>query len=138
MFLAPAEELEKLTISSGSGPSKEALKKAAKAATAEDKLAKQRKTSKIIISLQSRGKSKSITTVAGLELHGLDLKKVSKALGKKFASGASVSKTPDGLSEVVGIQGDLRFDIAEWIEETYPEIPEKLLVVEEPKKKTPS
>jgi len=135
----PSEKLESLSLNPTSGPSKDALKKAAKASQAEAKLASLKKTSKIVLSLQSRGKNKSVTSVQGLELHGLDLKKVSKALGKKFASGASVGKMVDGTKrEEVVIQGDLRYDIQEWIEETYPEVPAKLIVVEEPKKKNAS
>jgi density-regulated protein DRP1 len=120
----------------GSGPSRDALKKAAKATAAEEKLEKQRKTAKVIISLQSRGKNKSMTNVSGLELHGLELKKMSKGLGKKFASGASVTKNAEGKEELQ-IQGDLRFEIEEWLVDEF-DIPEKLIVVEEPKKKSAS
>lgn len=34
-----------------------------------------------------------MTAVSGLEAHGLDLKKVAKEWGKKFACGCSVTKT---------------------------------------------
>ena len=34
-----------------------------------------------------------MTAVSGLEAHGLDLKKVAKEWGKKFATGSSVTKS---------------------------------------------
>ena len=51
-----------------------------------------------------------MTAVSGLEAFGLDLKKVSKDLGKKFATGSSVTKTPSGGEEIV-VQGDLSDEI---------------------------
>lgn len=43
-----------------------------------------------------RNKRKYVTEVSGLEHFGLDLKKVAKEFGKKFATGSSVAKTAAG------------------------------------------
>ncbi len=44
----------------------------------------------------------------------MDLKKVAKEWGKKFATGASVTKTASGGEEVV-VQGDNSEEIMEWV-----------------------
>lgn len=43
-----------------------------------------------------RNKRKFVTAVSGLEAFGLENKKVAKDLGKKFATGASVTKVASG------------------------------------------
>ena len=43
-----------------------------------------------------RNKRKFVTAVIGLEAFGLENKKVAKDLGKKFATGASVTKVASG------------------------------------------
>lgn len=53
----------------------------------------------------------------------MDLKKVAKEMGKKFACGSSVTKAPAGGEEIV-VQGDLSDEIEEWLLEKYKEIPE--------------
>lgn len=47
---------------------------------------------------------------------GVDLKKAAKLLAQRFATGASVSKNPQGLEEIT-VQGDVSDDILEIIEE---------------------
>ena len=47
---------------------------------------------------------------------GVDLKKAAKLLAQRFATGASVSKNPQGQDEIV-VQGDVSDDILEIIEE---------------------
>lgn len=49
-------------------------------------------SSKVLIKRVERNKRKYVTAVSGLEAHGLDLKKVAKDFGKKFATGSSVTK----------------------------------------------
>ena len=75
-----------------------------------------------------------MTAVSGLEAHGLDLKKVAKDFGKKFATGSSVTKTASGGEEIV-VQGDLSDEIYEWVTETYKDIPEENVDCVEDKKK---
>jgi density-regulated protein DRP1 len=60
-----------------------------------------------------------VTAVSGLEAFGLELKKVSKDLGKKFATGSSVTKTASGGEEIV-VQGDVSEEIEEFLLEKYP------------------
>ena len=46
----------------------------------------------------------------------VDLKKAAKFFAQKFATGASVTKNPQGLDEIV-VQGDVSGDIVEMIED---------------------
>lgn len=112
-----------------------AEKKAVKeSARAERELAK-KLASKIILKRVERAKRKHVIVVTGLEAFGLDLKKVAKDFGKKFACGSSVTKGTAGQDEIV-VQGDLSDDILEYIEEKYPEVPvDNIEQVEEKKKK---
>lgn len=75
-----------------------------------------------------------MTAVSGLEEHGLDLKKIAKDMGKKFATGASVTKLPAGGEEIT-IQGDLSDDVLDWLNEVHPEVPEDNIELVEDKKK---
>jgi density-regulated protein DRP1 len=75
-----------------------------------------------------------VTAVQGLEAFGLDIKKVAKDFGKKFATGSSVTKVPGGGEEVT-VQGDLSDDILEYIEENYKDVPEDNIELIEDKKK---
>ncbi|WVF68810.1 translation machinery-associated protein 22 [Kwoniella sp. CBS 6097] len=88
-----------------------AEKKAAKKAEAE---AKKKEATKIIIKRSERTKRKHQTHVQNLELFGIDLKKAAKLFAGKFATGSSVSKTPQGEEEIV-IQGDVGDEIVEML-----------------------
>jgi density-regulated protein len=81
-----------------------------------------------------RNKRKYVTSVSGLEAFGLELKKVAKDFGKKFATGSSVTKTPSGGEEIV-VQGDVSEEIEEFLLEKYKEIPEDNIELVEDKKK---
>lgn len=66
---------------------------------------------KVLISRKDRNKRKYVTIVAGLEdFPGIKMKQASKALGKKFSCGASVSNTATGGKEI-DIQGDVQYDL---------------------------
>lgn len=92
-------------------------------------------TSKVLIKRIERNKRKYVTCVSGLEAHGLELKKVAKDFGKKFATGASVTKVPSGGEEIT-VQGDLSDDIYDYVTENYGQIPEdNVECIEEKKKK---
>ena len=71
----------------------------------------------VIVKRIERNKRKYVTTVSGLEAFGLDLKKVSKDFGKKFATGSSVTKVPSGGEEIT-VQGDLSDDIFDFLTES--------------------
>ena len=73
--------------------------------------------------------------LTGLENHGHDLKKVAKELGKKFATGSSVTKRADGQGEEITVQGDVADDLEEWILDAFEDIPEDNVEVVEDKKK---
>jgi density-regulated protein len=81
-----------------------------------------------------RNKRKYVTAVSGLEAFGLDLKKVAKDFGKKFATGSSVTKLASGGEEIV-VQGDVSDEIEEFLMDNYKQIPEDNIELIEDKKK---
>ena len=82
-----------------------------------------------------RNKRKFVTVITGLENQGRDLKKVAKELGKKFATGCSVTKRPDGQGEEITMQGDLADEVEEYVLDDMKDIPEDNVEVVEGKKK---
>ena len=62
---------------------------------------------------------KSVTTISGLDLFGVKLPEASKLVGKKFACGASVTKTAEAGKEQVEVQGDVVARAAELLVEQY-------------------
>jgi len=123
-----------LSVDARKRAEKDAAKKAAKAETAEKKIAATIASSKVIIKRVERNKRKYVTAVSGLEAFGLENKKVAKDFGKKFATGASVTKVPSGGEEIV-VQGDVSEEIEEFLLEKYPVIPEDNIELVEDKKK---
>ncbi|EIN11111.1 density-regulated protein DRP1 [Punctularia strigosozonata HHB-11173 SS5] len=89
---------------------KEAAKKEAKAEAKADAALKKKMASQVTIKRIQRNKNKYVTTIHGLEAFEIDLKKAAKLFAQKFATGASVSKNPQGLDEIV-VQGDVSDDI---------------------------
>ncbi|AEO65420.1 uncharacterized protein THITE_2044100 [Thermothielavioides terrestris NRRL 8126] len=135
---SPAEAIEaataSLSLAAQERAAKDAAKKAAKAEAAEQKQAEKRAKSVVTIKRIERNKRKFVTAITGLEAFGLDLKKVAKDFGKKFATGSSVTKTPSGGEEIV-VQGDVSGEIEEFLLEKYKEIPEDHIELVEDKKK---
>ncbi|XP_010242230.1 PREDICTED: translation machinery-associated protein 22-like [Nelumbo nucifera] len=84
---------------------------------------KKKEKQEIIIEKIVRNKRKCVTVVKGLDLFGIKLSDASKKLGKKFATGASVVKGPTE-KEQIDVQGDIAYDIMEFITETWPDVPE--------------
>lgn len=116
---------------------KDAAKKTAKAAAQEQKEAERKAEAMVLIKRVERNKRKYVTVLSGIEAHGLDLKKVAKELGKKFATGSSVTKTAAGGEEIT-VQGDVSDDLYDWLTETYKDqIPEDNVdcIEDKPKKK---
>lgn len=107
---AIAASLSTLSVDAQKRAAKDAAKKEAKALAAESRAAEKLQSSKVTIKRVERNKRKYVTAVSGLEAFGLELKKVSKDFGKKFATGSSVTKTPSGGEEIV-VQGDLSDEI---------------------------
>jgi density-regulated protein DRP1 len=131
---AISQNLSSLSIDAQKRAEKDSQKKAAKAATAEARRAEELASSKILIKRIERNKRKYVTAVQGLEAFGLDIKKVAKDFGKKFATGSSVTKIPGGGEEII-VQGDLSEDIMEFLVDKYEEVPEDNIELIEDKKK---
>ncbi|KAI9776588.1 MAG: Translation machinery-associated protein 22 [Geoglossum umbratile] len=131
---ALAAPLTALSLSAQKRAEKDSQKKQAKAEAAEARLHEKKKSAKVLIKRVERSKRKYVTAVSGLEAHGLELKKVAKELGKKFATGSSVTKVASGGEEIV-VQGDLSDEIYDWITGTYEDVPEDNIECIEDKKK---
>ncbi|KAL4943958.1 hypothetical protein BDV06DRAFT_122832 [Aspergillus oleicola] len=127
--------LSTLSVSVQERAAKDAAKKEAKAAAAEARDAERRATSKVQIKRVERNKRKHVSVVTGLEIYGLENKKVAKDLGKKFATGSSVTKSASGIEEIT-VQGDVCEDIKEWLLENFGKgISESNIEIIEDKKK---
>ncbi|XP_071722753.1 translation machinery-associated protein 22-like [Rutidosis leptorrhynchoides] len=98
---------------------------------------KKKEKQEIIVEKVTRNKRKSITTIKGLELFGVKLSDASKKLGKKFATGASVVKGPTDKDQI-DVQGDIAYDIVEFITDTWPSVPETAIFFIEDGKKVPA
>jgi len=131
------QNLSALSLDAQKRAEKDAQKKAAKAASAEAKAAEERASSKVIIKRIERNKRKYVTSVTGLEHFGLEIKKVAKDFGKKFATGSSVTRMPGGGEEIT-VQGDLSEDILDFVLEKYKDVPEDNIELVEDKKKKKS
>ncbi|CAD6451254.1 05acb5e6-214c-446f-a369-b6ad4feab107 [Sclerotinia trifoliorum] len=123
-----------LSVDAQKRAAKDATKKAAKAEALEAKQNETLASSKIRIKRVERNKRKYVTEIQGLEAFGLELKKVAKEFGSKFATGSSVTKVASGGQEIT-VQGDVSEDVREFLIKTYKNIPRKNIVLEEPKKK---
>lgn len=126
--------LSKLSVDAQKRAQKDADKKEAKAALSAQREIDRRAAAKVLIKRVERNKRKYVTVVSGLEGHGLDLKKIAKELGKKFATGSSVTKTDSGGEEIT-IQGDVSNDLYDWLTEHHDEIPEENIDCIDDKKK---
>ncbi|MBA0694031.1 hypothetical protein Goari_004365, partial [Gossypium aridum] len=82
---------------------------------------KKKEKQEVVIEKVVRNRRKCITIVKGLDLFGIKLSDASKKLGKKFATGASVVKGPTD-KEQIDVQGDISYDIVEYITETWPAV----------------
>lgn len=66
---------------------------------------KKKSKPEIVLERNTRNKKKCVTTVTGLDLFGIKLAEASKLFGKKFASGASITKNAME-KEQIDVQGD--------------------------------
>ncbi|CAH9104928.1 unnamed protein product [Cuscuta epithymum] len=98
---------------------------------------KKKDKQEVVIEKMTRNKRKCITTIKGLELFGIKLSDASKKLGKKFATGASVVKGPTE-KEQIDVQGDIAYDIVDFITETWQDVPESAVFFIEDGKKVPA
>ncbi|KAK2741792.1 Translation machinery-associated protein 22 [Myotisia sp. PD_48] len=136
---AIAANLSALSVSARERAAKDAARKEAKAAQLETRNQEKKAASKILIKRVERNKRKYVTVICGLEAFGLDNKKVAKGLGKKLATGSSVTKATGGATgEEITVQGDVSDDVLEWLIDTYgDDVPEDNIELVEDKKKKP-
>ncbi|XP_068648106.1 translation machinery-associated protein 22 [Aristolochia californica] len=87
---------------------------------------KKKDKQEVVIEKVVRNKRKCVTIVKGLDFFGVKLSDASKKLGKKFATGASVVKGPTD-KEQIDVQGDISYDIVEFITCTWPDVPERAI-----------
>jgi density-regulated protein DRP1 len=134
---AIAANLSALSLEARERAAKDAAKKEAKAALAETRDQERKAAAKVQIKRVERNKRKFVTVVSGLEAHGLDNKKIAKDLGKKFATGSSVTKVPGGIGlEEITVQGDVSEEIMDWLLEVHgKKLPEENIELVEDKKK---
>ncbi|KAL8701698.1 MAG: hypothetical protein Q9201_004761 [Fulgogasparrea decipioides] len=132
---AVAATLSTLSVDAQKRAAKDTQKKEAKAAAAEAKAAETKAQAQVLIKRVERNKRKYVTAVSGLEAHGMDLKKVAKEWGKKFATGSSVTKTASGGEEVV-VQGDNSDEIFDWVVDVAGVPETNVDCIEDKKKKT--
>ncbi|KAM7515642.1 hypothetical protein LguiA_005225 [Lonicera macranthoides] len=114
-------QLQSTSISDGKTPSGGSTSKQEEVKRLPGGKIKKKERQEVIIEKVTRNKRKSITTVKGLELFGVKLSDASKKLGKKFATGASVVKGPTE-KEQIDVQGDISFDVVDFITDTWPDV----------------
>ncbi|KAG8703555.1 Translation machinery-associated protein 22 [Ceratobasidium sp. 394] len=133
------QKAEALSLEAQAKLDKKAASLEAKADVKAEADLKKKKAAKVTIKRIERNKRKHVTSIHGLEAFDVDLKKAAKLFAQKFATGASVTKNPQGQDEIV-VQGDVTDDIVEMIEEqvgVLKGVPEDNVVcIEEKKKKT--
>ncbi len=135
---APAPAAASVAPANASGEGGEAAAAAAGGAAAaaeggekkegEEKKKKEKKEDKkdkgppkVTVSRISRSKRKFLTLVSGLEAYGVAPKDACSLLKKKFACGVSQVKGSDDIE----IQGDVSFEVVEFIVESWPQINKK-------------
>lgn len=135
-----SQQLQSVGISSSGGaaaPSGESTSSKQEVKRLPGGKIKKKERQEVVIEKVTRNKRKSITTIKGLELFGIKLSDASKKLGKKFATGASVVKGPTEKDQI-DVQGDIIFDIVDFITETWPDVPEAAIYFIEDGKKVPA
>ncbi|CAI7635926.1 unnamed protein product [Penicillium pancosmium] len=132
---AVTANLSTLSLSAQERAAKDAAKKEAKAAQTEARDAERKAASKIQIKRVERNKRKHVTVIIGLEVFGLENKKLAKDLGKKFATGSSMTRSAAGAEEIT-VQGDVSEDVRDWLLEVHGDkVPRGNIELIEDKKK---
>lgn len=88
-------------------------------AASDKKKAAKSQLQPVVITISQRNKRKFVTSVSGLEHHGVKLADAAKAFGKKFSCGSSVVKGKAGQGDCIDIQGDFKESLAELIAEQF-------------------
>ncbi|XP_077211277.1 translation machinery-associated protein 22-like isoform X2 [Tasmannia lanceolata] len=134
-----ADQLQSLAVSCSDGatPSGTPTSKQEEVKRLPGGKIKKKEKQEVVIEKVVRNKRKCVTIVKGLELFGVKLSDASKKLGKKFATGASVVKGATE-KEQIDVQGDISYDIVEFITETWPNVPETAIYFIEDGRKVPA
>ena len=90
----------------------------------------------VVLERNTRNKRKCITTISGLDMFGVKLSEAAKMFGKKFASGASVTKNAEN-KEQIDCQGDFLDQAVDLILKQYKDVSKKDIYHIESKKKVP-
>ena len=116
-------QLAQLAVDGGEGAEPAAAAAPAAAPPPEKKSSskKKKKEAAVVLERNTRNKKKCITTITGLDLFGVKLAEASKLFGKKFASGASVTKNAEGQGQI-DVQGDFLDQAAELILKQFKEV----------------
>ena len=122
-----SEDIDKLKL-------EEAKSKDGKKSSSSKK--KKKNEPMIVLERNTRNKRKCITTINGLDLFGVKLNEAAKLFGKKFASGASVTKNAEN-KEQIDCQGDFLDQAVDLILKQYKEVGKKDIYKLESKKKVP-
>ncbi|CAO0802183.1 unnamed protein product [Mucor circinelloides] len=135
---AVTEGVEKATIEDEASDKKDRTVVKDKSAKLEAKLERENKkkmASRVLIKRIERTKRKCVTTIYGLDIFGVDLKKAAKMFANRFACGSSVAKNNQGQDEIV-VQGDFSDELLKMILKNWPNVPEENIdKIEEKKKK---
>ena len=138
-----AGEVAALSVADGNAAAEPAPSDAAvapadvPAADAPKKSSSTKKSDKspmVVLERNTRNKKKCITTIIGLDTFGVKLAEASKLFGKKFASGASVVKNPEGKGQI-DVQGDFLDQAAELILKQFKEVQRENVYYVDGKKK---
>ncbi|KAK9449526.1 translation initiation factor SUI1 [Limtongia smithiae] len=111
---AIAKATEGLSLETQQKVEREIQKLQAKEANRAEKELKKKLASKVTVKRVERSKRKHVIAVSGVEVFGIDPKKLAKTFASKFATGASVTKSVEGKDEIV-IQGDVGDEVEEYL-----------------------
>ena len=126
-------KLGSMTVEAKEKADKDLAKKQVKEEARLEREAAKKKSSVVYIKRVERTKRKHVIIVSGIEAFGLDLKKVAKDFGKKFACGSSVTKNATGADEIT-VQGDVSEEIYDELTEKYGVEERNIKQIEEKKK----
>ena len=108
-------------------------KKSSSSATTKKK---KKKVPMVVLERNTRNRKKCITSIHGLDMFGVKLAEAAKLFGKKFASGASVTKNAEN-KEQIDCQGDFVDQAVELILKQFKEVSKSDIYCIESKKKVP-
>lgn len=131
------DKMGSLSVEAEKKLEQDVAKNEAKAEKKALKEIEQKKSSKITIIREERTKRKVTTHIQNLDAFNVELKPAAKLFAQKFATGASVTKNPQGRDEIV-VQGDVTDEVEDMLharQKVLSVLPEKVKVIKEDKKK---